>query len=542
MRRAKGYRRQFQHNKVVPSDKVERINEIKYTDRNRNYDKCLTLLDSYLEDYPNDNYMKIYRTRLYGKTKQNDRLLKELSEILDTCILSKREKLFATFTYAKALKTAGKIDEAIEYYKQGISESDNLELIARKDLAAIYCELSQVENAIAMLEIPGFNNQLLNNERAKIYSFNNMVYKALEEIERPHENKYDYEVLEALDERIIEHQKHYIKGHLYYKIGQYDLALKELEQTTSFKTREEYILAIIDMVRIKTFIGDFVSAINLCEEVLAMPNIKPERAAFINKLKMDVYLKINNIAKAEEIYNEEPSTKADRVYKINYLLAIGKVEESEVLVDKLLEEEIEDMNSDYDLLIKASLVKYRLGKYEKSLELISKLESLIIDPRKYIYLSEAKRLRILNCKKLNIPMDEKDFRYSERQIVHYSKEETITHLIHNHISSKEYPNFYPDVDLDKLIDEVVELLGTMSPKCNQVFDYYTIKYENIGYFEDRIINQLNVVTVPGTRDIITMYPAITENNYDLCDEEEVTKKKTRRLSQIDKFNNRYGKK
>ena len=140
---------------------------------------------------------------------------------------------------------------------------------------------------------------------------------------------------------------------------------------------------------------------------------------------------------------------------------------------------------------------------------------------------------------LNNPIEERVYSYSEKQIISYSKESAIEHIKDHHIYSKSYNNFSDEIDVDKLYDEVVEMLDDCVPRYNRLFDLYFIRYEKIGYVDQSFINQLNVIVIPGTKNIITMFPAISENNYDI-DDSTVEKKKTKRLSQIDKFNKRYG--
>ena len=54
-----------------------------------------------------------------------------------------------------------------------------------------------------------------------------------------------------------------------------------------------------------------------------------------------------------------------------------------------------------------------------------------------------------------------------------------------------------------------------------------------------IINQLEVVTLPGTKDILTMYPRKGTDAF-LDETEKPEQGPTKRLSQIDKFNKKYG--
>ena len=76
---------------------------------------------------------------------------------------------------------------------------------------------------------------------------------------------------------------------------------------------------------------------------------------------------------------------------------------------------------------------------------------------------------------------------------------------------------------------------------DSLFDKYIINYRNIGYNSDNeSIHQLLVLTLPNTKDIITMYPLDgTESIFTLEELEEKPKVIVKRLSQIEKFNKKY---
>lgn len=539
MHKSKKMKRQYQHTKIYSEEAVDMINKIKYSDRTRQYDKCLKLLDEYLDKYPNDNYMRIYQARINGKIHKDDKEIEMLEEILSLCNLSNKERLFAIFSYALVLDKKGNFDKSIEYFLKGINSSDNLELIARKNLASVFCEVKRYDDALKILTIDGYNDQLLNNERAKVYSFMGRFSQGLHEIDKPYENKFNALIKEKLDTRIIEQQKNYIKGHILYRLGRYDEALELLEKTTTFKNRDEYFLATFDIIRIKLSRGFCVEAISLCDAGISSSFAKDTYVSLYKKLKIEAYVKLNNMTKAEEVYSEKPESKYDRVYSTAFLLSNGKLEEAEKVLDKIYEEEYESIDDDFEVLFKLAITKYRLKKYEESLVLAKKLLNELDGAKRVSLIEELRRLELLNNVMLNNPIEERVYSYSEKQIISYSKESAIEHIKDHHIYSKSYNNFSDEIDVDKLYDEVVEMLDDCVPRYNRLFDLYFIRYEKIGYVDQSFINQLNVIVIPGTKNIITMFPAISENNYDI-DDSTVEKKKTKRLSQIDKFNKRYG--
>jgi hypothetical protein len=101
--------------------------------------------------------------------------------------------------------------------------------------------------------------------------------------------------------------------------------------------------------------------------------------------------------------------------------------------------------------------------------------------------------------------------------------------------------------IEKLIEHAKE---NMRPEniINEGFagQVYTFKYDECGRDDNKITDFFEVVVFPDTKDIITMYPTFTPNNRYYIDLNHLKEKKedssfgVKRLSQIEKFNKRYG--
>ena len=97
------------------------------------------------------------------------------------------------------------------------------------------------------------------------------------------------------------------------------------------------------------------------------------------------------------------------------------------------------------------------------------------------------------------------------------------------------------------MEEIYYKLRQMLPndKCiyHSIFDsMHVIKYDNNGHVNSKLVDYFAVITVIGTNDIITMYPFDNKSRsyaLDLTPTTDVSKVK--KISQIDKFNQRYGK-
>ena len=75
--------------------------------------------------------------------------------------------------------------------------------------------------------------------------------------------------------------------------------------------------------------------------------------------------------------------------------------------------------------------------------------------------------------------------------------------------------------------------------CKHIF-----KYELCGHVDGKLVDFFEVVTLKDTNEIITMYPYKNKEKRECIDLTPVVKEepKVKRLSQIDKFNQRYSKK
>ncbi len=120
----------------------------------------------------------------------------------------------------------------------------------------------------------------------------------------------------------------------------------------------------------------------------------------------------------------------------------------------------------------------------------------------------------LISKELNIFFPQIDYQkysinYTVDQVLNYDVSKALKHVKKRHINLNN-SDFKEGVDLDSLIVEVKDLLDDNCKVKKLGFnDVYIIPYPNIGKFGEE---HVKVVTLPNTKDIITMYP--TFKTYD----------------------------
>ena len=118
-----------------------------------------------------------------------------------------------------------------------------------------------------------------------------------------------------------------------------------------------------------------------------------------------------------------------------------------------------------------------------------------------------KRLGILVGKKLNKPLPKKDhLLYTDAQYVDYSLEDAIARNIETDKRDDRKSVFAPGVDISLLYEEVQSSLTRDNQLMVTEQDEYIVPHENIGYVGDEVANNIKVITVPGTTQIISLYP------------------------------------
>ena len=131
-----------------------------------------------------------------------------------------------------------------------------------------------------------------------------------------------------------------------------------------------------------------------------------------------------------------------------------------------------------------------------------------------------------------------------QKVLHYDRAKSIKH-VRKHLKESGIidHSIFNDIDVNKLFSLVEESIKSSKKMQRFTFnDLYMFEFYRIGQDNS---NKLMVITNKGTNEIISMYPTqsdikcqINANLYQLVLEEEASKVK--KISQIDKFNKRYG--
>ena len=188
---------------------------------------------------------------------------------------------------------------------------------------------------------------------------------------------------------------------------------------------------------------------------------------------------------------------------------------------------------------------YYLNMYEEALSLLH-----LIYKRDSINNTSLSIAEIIMKKALGkniVDKNRENCDYIMSQVLEYRLDEAIDHIKERSVETDKNRSYYVEnINLNYLFDIVKNNLNSKN-KVNtiELLEIHYIGISNVGYHNNTPCNFIKVVTMPNTTNILTMYPTNDvdidyvyniEFDYNkLFNREE----KTKRLSQIDKFNNKY---
>lgn len=282
-----------------------------------------------------------------------------------------------------------------------------------------------------------------------------------------------------------------------------------------------------------------------------------KRTSFESKgYQLNEYIKLRNLyvnkkyssllKKSTEYLNYYPEDINIRFMKAKALRYLEKFDEAIEELKINLSIDRKDRHS----IVELYYVYYYLNMYNEALELLPQLYENEYMNKQSLAFSE-----MIMKKSLGIDMKVKEERkkqYLYGQIFDYDKNRALEHIKQhaddNEKQRKETSEFNSNINIDYLFECVKENLK-LSKKANseEILEVYYFGISNIGYSSNNnISNYLKVVVIPNTNNIISMYPINSIDTTNISpltfDSEKLfikKEEKVKRISQIDKFNNRF---
>ena len=149
-------------------------------------------------------------------------------------------------------------------------------------------------------------------------------------------------------------------------------------------------------------------------------------------------------------------------------------------------------------------------------------------------------IMLISIAQTNIGIDIQKTNYVMEQVANYSQNATLRHM-EDRVNGY---HFFKNIDLQATFDRLQELIADDYPKicaCSRACDAYVVDFPSAGVFYDRPLDKMQVITVIGTKDIISFYPVSELSYWKNFDSDSVGPViNVKRLTQIEKFNKKYG--
>lgn len=458
-------------------------------------------LIKYVERHPNDPYGHNLLGKIYIQRKQ----LEEAKEEFEKVIIAGDKNYSAGYVgIAQVYRMQGNNDEARRYYELAIENDTYNHRFPYIALAIIENEFGNYYRALNLLytaaEIEDTSTMYTaaSKNDAKIGIVKNLL--ALGKIEEAEEVLASITPESKEQTRLIA----YGMGTVYKAKNEPLKGIKELEKIRNYGKKDHlYYQATLEESRLYQQLGDFdMQYALLCE--LKKDNITFEgvvgECLGICKLRQKDYVGAKEEFKDGMAGHDFNSRNLSAYYYSAIQYLEGNVIGAEETLKKALAANTSPSRIIYNSLIR---VLYDQGKYEEAANYINEAVKLCT-PKECV---GFKRLGILVGKKLNKPLPKKDhLLYTDAQYVDYSLEDAIARNIETDKRDDRKSVFAPGVDIGLLYEEVQSGLTRDNQLMVTEQDEYIVPHENIGYVGDEVANNIKVITVPGTTQIISLYP------------------------------------
>lgn len=247
------------------------------------------------------------------------------------------------------------------------------------------------------------------------------------------------------------------------------------------------------------------------------------------------------LVECEKYLVEYPNDVCANVRYADLLMRFGNLEEAEEILNYVPVTSKTPEVSKEDIKFNKFKLYCYLGKYEECLEMLRN-DFGMLENKKYnvteVLMFLKKKLGLLMCDNYD------GSGYKIGQITNYSESSAIECIKKYHINNTDYPScFNKDFPLEQVYYQMRNMLPLEKKSYEKIIENsYIFKYVNNGKIYGNPTDYIKVYTLLGTNDILTMFP-VKYNNREYCT--DITPKieenvKIKRISQIDKFNKRYG--
>lgn len=255
----------------------------------------------------------------------------------------------------------------------------------------------------------------------------------------------------------------------------------------------------------------------------------------------DIYRELVDFRKAKQAYLKAINPNNNEGKRYNAYVSLGEL--------SLVEEDYEQARKYFQKLDSANrrskikkttllaLVELKQNHVSKAYKMLSKIDDRNIPSDLQNLYHQTKKIAMKGMEKEIVKED-----YFSKQLANYSKHATIKHVEKYHRKANEIAFFDQSIPLYSAINLVPKLLESGIRVENRAVEKYLVPYQNVGYCNGKLTDYMEVVMLPETTHVLTMYPVNHLSEEELQKEVKQAFQKKKMPSRIAKFNARYGQK
>lgn len=515
-------KKKYRQEKDIQVAKAKIIKSIKTLINKGMTSKALSEVERYLEIYPNDSYGLFQRAKINRMLDNHERAKEDLEYIIENGLESKHSAMYELSNY---ILIEGDIDKAEKMLIENIETSPYPEIYSIVFLSNIKLIKGEKEEALNVIYKYGDLNEdeIVIQQAVIMNKFGDTV--AAYNLLKNHTFSNDVRIL----------TKYYdVLGNFSSIMGNYEEAKENYEKLFSIVSIHQLDRAEVNYAACNYHMGDWETARKLCLKVLYNSNSDyKEKACFILG---NICRDEQNYEEARGYYLESINHKLFPIYRgYSYVAETYSLEEN---YDKAIEfykkaisksENAQVISSAYLRLAYIAFRDNDIDSISKNLDCINK-NSLTADE-----ISDYVTLKIFLEYKDGINSHKDIYIYS--QFEDYSYDKLVKHIDKQHSGNGVTTIFSENLDLNSFVLEIQEEINKTKPVKNFTFDKYHIKYNNVGYVNGESIDYCEVIVLPNTKKIITIYPY---RGTTMRKKELQEKRPQKKMTRIEKFNQKYG--
>lgn len=522
MKNNKGYKQK--HKATETNIRIKELNSIKQLMAKNSFSKAHAELIRYMSNYPTDMFGVFLYGRLQLKLEDYEAAKETFKKVASH---NGNNRFSALSELGNIAVEENDFETARKYYKQVINESPNPEEFTVLAWARLERRTRNLEEALRILNMSSFTTNRITLEKVKCLYLMDKIPEARALID-----KLSTHTTDDMFNRSV-----YLEKARLEKIdGTYEQANKYLDQAKTGAKDFIYVQSVYEEAKVNLKYEQYAKALDACQELMTLHHPYEDGVFLMRGMSYHGKKEIPKAIKDYQIAvaSTDEDTKGTASFHLgNILFAKGDFEQAEKLYLDSLTTYGEIHEAGYFKLIALYIKQNRLDEAEMLLNNL--LEKF---PEKKHDLSFIIAIRAIQSKRgIKLPTD--SMVYVEKQIIDYNKSAALAHIRARHIDDCDNKTkFRSDIDLNELYSYVQQQMTEDSKINEDIMDVYSIDYQNIGEDNGQPIHHIRVVTIPNTKNILTMYPSeeyFLPRKCDYKQQDETPKQ----MSRVDKFNARF---